>query len=84
MWKFIEPGYYVTLESCLEAACDGEKIIDEIVQHYLTEGKERSERTHRWIVIDTHYLSMNGEAHLRFRRKMQTYRVRGFDIDETF
>ncbi|OIB03881.1 hypothetical protein AK95_09715 [Paenibacillus sp. LC231] len=84
MWENIETGYYITLESCYQEACDGEKVIDEIINHYEEESEGKNGLNKSWIIIDTYFLSMNLDEYMRFRRKAQVYRNQGFDIDETF
>ncbi|MGO4185803.1 hypothetical protein AB4Z17_32215 [Paenibacillus sp. TAF43_2] len=84
MWECIEPGYYITLESCSQEACNGEKVIDEIINHYVEESMGKNELNNKWIIIDTHLLSMNWDEYMRFRRNAEAYRSQGFDIDETF
>lgn len=84
MWENSEPGCYITLESCFQVTCDGEKVIDDIVNHYKTESEGKNEVINNWIIIDTHFLSMNMYEYMRFRKKAEDYRSQGFDIDETF
>lgn len=54
MWECIEPGYYITLESCSQEACNGEKVIDEIINHYVEGSMGKNEVNNKWIIIDTH------------------------------
>ncbi|MCA4752270.1 hypothetical protein H8Z60_07000 [Mycolicibacterium fortuitum] len=81
MWKNIDKGYYITLESCAQRECNGQKVINDIIKHYI-EGED--EVKNNWIIIDTHFLSMNWDEYIRFRKGVELYRSQGFDTDETF
>lgn len=85
MWENIERGYYITLENGSQDTCDVEKIMDEIISHYMEESKdEGSERSGKSIIIDTYLLESNWNEYMRFRRKAAFYREQGFTIRFTF
>jgi hypothetical protein len=59
MWEYIEPGYYITLESCLQDSCNGEKLLEEIIGDHLQRSDGASPEESKWIVIDIYLLSLN-------------------------
>ncbi|WP_339208345.1 hypothetical protein MHH56_11530 [Paenibacillus sp. FSL K6-3182] len=84
MWKYIEPSYYIALESCLKESCDGEKILEEIVNDHLQKSKGGKSEESKWLVIDTYQLSWNWDEYMRFRRKKGNFEKEGLRIDESY
>jgi hypothetical protein len=84
LWKYIELGYYITLESCLQESCDGEKILLEIVNDHLQRSEGGKSEENKWLGIDTYLLSLNWDEYMRFRRKKETFKRQGPIINEFF
>jgi len=83
MWEYFKNAndeddeHYTVSENCLQNSCDGEKIIDGIVNHYKKYGKSENP-----IIISSRFLTFNWDEYMRFRRKANFYRNQGFDILE--
>ncbi len=74
-WESTEQGVYTTLRACEDEHCDGAKLLDEIITHYIAHYKASAVHAEEkpMIIIDILELEFNWKEFLSFRGRLGIY-----------